>query len=126
MNKRYHPRKDIDPIEVQGLIAIKDLRPIADLGQIVEASASGFRVLLKRDDLCDKSLKKNLELTAIEGMEVSIFIPSMDLDMTGLVTRTRHIGNGVFEVGIDYTSDAPLYWRECLCDLLPQPGELTG
>ena len=25
-----------------------------------------------------------------------------------------------YEIGIDYTQDAPDYWRECLCDLLPR------
>ena len=50
----------------------------------------------------------------------------MDLDITGIIVRTKHCGEGIFEVGIDYTSDAPEYWRECLCDLLPKPGELEN
>jgi hypothetical protein len=44
----------------------------------------------------------------------------MDLDITGFVARTKYVSNKEFEIGVDYTSDAPEYWRECLCDLLPR------
>lgn len=121
--KRYFDRKDLEPLAIQGLISISDLTPIADGGILVEASISGFRLEICRDDLCDPLLKENLTIENIEGLQVSIFIPAMDLDITGLVTRTKYKGDNTFEIGIDYTSDAPEYWRECLCDLLPSPGE---
>ena len=123
--KRYFDRQAIDPLAIQGLISISDLTPIADGGFLVEASTSGFRLVISRDQLCDPHLKKNLSLEELEGVQVSIFIPAMDLDITGLITRTKYTGDARFEIGIDYTSDAPEYWRECLCDLLPKPGEFT-
>ncbi len=123
--KRYFDRKQLDPLAIQGLITISDLTPIADGGLLTEASPSGFRLEIRRDQLCDPLLRENLNLDEIEGLQVSIFIPAMDLDITGLITRTKYAGNSIFEIGIDYTSDAPEYWRECLCDLLPSPGELS-
>lgn len=123
--KRFFERQDIDPLAIQGLIAINDLTPIADGGFLVEASTSGFRLLVDRRNLCDPVLRENLSIGEIEGIQISIFIPAMDLDITGLITRTKYCGDSVFEIGIDYTSDAPEYWRECLCDLLPKPGELS-
>lgn len=123
--KRYFDRKEIDPLAIQGLISIMDLTPIADGGLLMEASPSGFRIEINRQELCDPALKDNLSLDEIVGLQVSIFIPAMDLDITGLVARTKYRGDSVFEIGIDYTSDAPEYWRECLCDLLPTPGELS-
>ncbi|MCB0378017.1 MAG: hypothetical protein KDD33_05950 [Bdellovibrionales bacterium] len=122
--KRYFDRKNIDPLHIQGLISIGTLTPIADDGYMVEASASGFRLEIFRKDLCDPKLKDTLTLDSIEGLEVSIFIPAMDLDITGIIVRSKYCGDHKFEIGIDYTSDAPEYWRECLCDLLPGPGEL--
>jgi hypothetical protein len=122
--KRYFDRKNLEPLAIQGLISIADITPIADGGYLVEASPSGFRLEIMRDDLCDPLLKKNLNLDDIVGLQVSIFIPAMDLDVTGLIARAKYMGNSKFEIGIDYTSDAPEYWRECLCDLLPSPGEL--
>lgn len=124
--KRYFDRQEVDPLAIQGLIAISDLTPIADGGFLVEASTSGFRLIIKREDLCDPVLRENLNLQEIEGLQVSIFIPAMDLDITGLIARTKYCGESRFEIGIDYTSDAPEYWRECLCDLLPRPGELAS
>lgn len=124
--KRYFERQEVDPLAIQGLISITDLTPIADGGFLVEASPSGFRLIISRDDLCDPVFRDNLSLEEIEGLQVSIFIPAMDLDITGLIARTKYIGDSRFEIGIDYTSDAPEYWRECLCDLLPRPGELAA
>ena len=123
--KRYFDRKQIDPLSIQGLISINDLAPLADGGLLVEASASGFRLLVSRQEICDPVLRENLHLQEIEGLEISLFIPAMDLDVTGLITRTKYCGDSLFEIGIDYTSDAPEYWRECLCDLLPNPGEYS-
>ena len=123
--RRANDRKDLDPIAIQGLISIIDLTPIADHATLVEASPTGFRLFLNRTDLVDEQLKTNLTLDSIEGLEISLFIPAMDLDITGVIVRSRHRGEGIFEVGIDYTADAPEYWRECLCDLLPVPGEMT-
>ena len=124
--KRYFDRQELDPLAIQGLISISDLTPIADGGYLVEASVSGFRLEVHRDELCDPKLRDHLTLEDIVGCQVSIFIPAMDLDITGLITRTKYRGDGTFEIGIDYTSDAPEYWRECLCDLLPKPGELSS
>ena len=123
--KRFFDRQELDPLSIQGLISISDLTPIADGGLLVEASPSGVRIEVMREELCDPLLRENLSLEEIEGLQVSIFIPAMDLDITGLITRTRYIGDSKFELGVDYTSDAPEYWRECLCDLLPKPGELS-
>ena len=124
--RRIHDRKDLEPIAIQGLISINELAPIADNASLVEASPTGFRLIIHRKDLVDPSLRDNLTLDSIEGLEISLFIPAMDLDVTGMIVRTRHTGEGVFEVGIDYTADAPEYWRECLCDLLPVPGEMAS
>lgn len=122
--KRYFDRKDLEPLAIQGLIVINNLTPIADGGWLTQASPSGFRLEINRKDLCDPAMKNNLHIDEIKGLQVSIFIPAMDLDITGIITRTRYCGESLFEIGIDYTSDAPEYWRECLCDLLPGPGEI--
>jgi len=124
--RRNSNRKDLDPVAIQGLISIHDLAPIADRASLVEASPTGFRLMIDRKDLVDIHLRDNLTLEVIEGQEISLFIPAMDLDVTGIIVRTKYTGKGIFEVGIDYTSDAPEYWRECLVDLLPIPGEMAS
>jgi len=118
--KRVSLRHNIDPLEIHGMISITNLTPICDFGRIVEASATGFKLMVKRDDLCPTDLKSNMSIDSIKGLEVSLYIPIMDLDITGHVARTKYVSNKEFEIGIDYTADAPEYWRECLCDLLPR------
>jgi hypothetical protein len=102
------------------MISIANLTPICDFGHIVEASSSGFKLIVKRDDFCQSEHKSTMNLDKLNGTAISLYIPIMDLDITGQVTRTKYVSNKEFEIGIDYSSDAPEYWRECLCDLLPR------
>lgn len=119
--KRVSTRSNIHPLEIHGMISINDLTPICDYGKITEASTTGFKLTISRDDFCYQDLK-NINVDSIKGLEVSLYIPMMDLDITGHIARARYMKNNEYELGIDYTSDAPEFWRECLCDLLPKAG----
>lgn len=121
-DKRTALRHSISPLEIHGMISIANLTPICDYGQIIDASSTGFKLLVKRDDLCSQDLKGDMNIDSIRGLEVSLYIPIMDLDITGHVSRTKYVSNKEYEIGIDYSADAPEYWRECLCDLLPKVG----
>lgn len=126
MEKRSLKRKNLDKIEIVELTAIESITSIADKAELIDASTSGFKIYIRRKNLTSKNLKSSMDLSPLHGVEVSLNIPLMDLDMTGIIVRSRYIGNELFEVGIDYTSDAPEYWRECLCDMLPAPGEISS
>lgn len=119
-NRRENERFDISPLEIHGMISIHNLTPICDFGYITEASTTGFKLLVKYEDFCADELTGNISVDSIRGNEVSLYIPVMDLDITGHIARTEKVGPRQYEIGIDYTSDAPDYWRECLCDLLPR------
>jgi hypothetical protein len=99
------------------------LAKIAKYGEIIEASVSGFLLIVKREDLIPQNLRKNLTLESIHGAKVLLHLPQMNIEICGNIARTRLLGKRGFEIGIDYTDDAPEYWRECLVDLLPVPGE---
>ena len=126
IERRKFERKNLDPLEIQGIISTDNLTPIADGGSLVQASIRDFSLEIQRKNLCDPTLRKNLNLDKIEGLQVSILIPAMNLDVVGTVTHTRYCGNSKFKINIDYSSDAPKYWRECLCELLPSPGEIDN
>lgn len=119
-NNRVSSRHNIQPLEIHGMISISNLTPICDFGHIIEASSSGFKLIIKREDFCQPEYKSTMNLESLNGAEISLYIPIMDLDITGHVARTKYVSNKEFEIGIDYSSDAPEYWRECLCDLLPR------
>lgn len=99
--------------------SLDNLQKLAKSGQVIEASATGILLKFKRDDFVDKSLRSNLNIDQLVGQQVYFNIHEMDLEISGRVARTKFLGKDGFIVAIDYSEDAPEYWRECLIDLLP-------
>ena len=122
-NRRVAPRREITPLEVSSVSSLENLAKIARFAKIIEASTTGFLLIVKREDLIPAALRKNLTLEGIQGLKVLLHLPQMNIEISGKITRTKLLGKQGFEIGIDYTEDAPEYWRECLVDLLPAPGE---
>lgn len=122
-DKRTAARKDVDFIQVHDLTAVMDYSVIAQTGQIINASANGFLLQIERKDILPKDLKDNLTLDSTLGQQVVLYLPQMNLDLDGTITRASHMGRGRFVVAIDFSSEVPSYWRDCLIDLLPAPGE---
>lgn len=122
--QRVSPRKDLDPIHIEALTSLDNFSLLARTGLIVDASASGFLLHIKRDDFVPKILRKNLNVDCIIGEQIKLSIHEMNLEIQGKVTRTEYIGDSIFEIAIDFSDTAPSYWRECLLDLLPDKGEM--
>lgn len=120
---RSAPRKDVGKslaqLTIDSFSSLENLQKLAKYGQIVEASASGILIHFKRDDFLRKDLRANLNIDQLVGEKVYFNIHEMDLEISGTVARTEFLGKKGFNVAIDYSSDAPEYWRECLMDLLP-------
>jgi hypothetical protein len=93
---------------------------VARHGVIVEASMTGFLLHIKRTDLAPKALRETLSLQEIEGDRVYLTIREMGLEIGGTVARTRRMNKETYEVAIDFSKDAPEYWREALFDMLPR------
>ena len=116
---RTAPRKDLAKLTIDSFSSLDSLQKLAKYGQIIEASSSGILIKFKRTDFVDKQLKSNLNIDDLIGKDVYFNIHEMNLEISGTVARTRFLGKEGFLVAIDYTTDAPEYWRECLMDLLP-------
>ena len=123
-NRRIAPRRDITPLQVSSVSSLENLAKIAKYGEIIEASTTGFLLIVKREDLIPAGLRKNLTLEALHDNKILLHLPQMNIEISGKIKRTKLLGKQGFELGVDYTEDAPEYWRECLVDLLPSPGEL--
>lgn len=121
--RRMSPRKELTPLQVSSVSSLEDLTKIARTGLVIEASTSGLLLRVKREDLVPQLLRKNLSLDVLVGQKLLLHLPDLNLEIAGKVARTKLLGKQGFELGIDYTDDAPEYWRECLVDLLPAPGE---
>lgn len=120
---RAAPRKELTPLHVSSVSSLENLAKIARSGEVIEASISGILLMVRREDLVPTALRKNLNIDALVGDKILIHLPDLNLEIAGKVARTRFMGKEGFEIGIDYSDDAPEYWRECLVDLLPAPGE---
>lgn len=122
--RRMAPRKETTPIKVTHLTTMDDFAKIARNCDVVEASSSGLLLHVKREDLLPVALRRNLTLDVLIGEKVFMRLEDMNLDISGSVARTQLLGKAGFLVAVDYSEDAPEYWRECLAELLPRPGEI--
>lgn len=116
---RASPRKEVKPLTLDSFSSMENLEKLANYGELIEASASGILIHFKREDFVKKELRSNLNLDSMVGQKVYFNIHEMDLEISGTVARTQFLGKKGFYVAVDYSQDAPSYWRECLMDLLP-------
>lgn len=117
-NKRVAKRKSVEQISVTNITTLLHFEKIAEQALLVDASSSGFLMHINRKDLVPEHLRSNLNISIVEGEPVMMMISQMELELNGKIARTKYIGKGVFEVAVDFSDDAPEYWRECLFDLL--------
>ncbi len=120
---RASPRRAIEPMEVASISLLGNFTRLAKKAKLVDVSVTGFLLVIKRHDLIPKMYQATLTIDSLVGSTIIIYLSQMDLTIPGLVIRTKLLGKEGFEVGVDYSSDVPEYWRECLLDLLPSVGE---
>ena len=116
---RSSPRKDLAQLTLDSFSSLENLEKLAKHGKIIEASTSGILIHFNREDFIKKELRTNLNIDSLLGLKVFFNIHEMDLEISGKIARTQFLGKKGFYIAVDYSSDAPEYWRECLMDLLP-------
>ena len=117
---RSAPRKEVQPLTLDSFSSLENLQKLANYGEVIEASSTGILLKFKRDDFVDKALRSHLTIDHLIGHSVFFNIHEMNLEISGVIARTKFLGKAEgFLIAIDYSADAPEYWRECLMDLLP-------
>jgi hypothetical protein len=124
MERRSLNRKKTQALSATQIINCESLKKLFKVGYIIDTSLNGFLLSVDRKDVIQEDLKSSLSLDSLIGTPVSLFISEMELELDGKIKVTRHIGKGLFEVFVHFSPETPKYWRECLMDLMPQPGEL--
>lgn len=125
MEKREYTRKLLDPLHVTDIQAIDRFILLAGYGTVLNASATGLLIEIQPNDLSPELQHNELMLDAIQGSDVMMKIVEMRLEIDGKVVRAHETAHGCYEIAIDFTANAPAYWRECFADLLPQRGEYS-
>ncbi|HMN69567.1 MAG TPA: hypothetical protein PKC28_13585 [Bdellovibrionales bacterium] len=123
--RRIANRKVVDFIHVAELTSLSSYSVIAREGVIIDASKTGFLLRIERTQIVPKEFRENLSLQSLVGHQVVMFLPQMNLDLDGTITRAAHVGKGSFEIALTFSADLPEYWRDCLVELLPAPGEIV-
>jgi hypothetical protein len=121
-DRRYSPREEVEPIEIRGFTSLDHTTLLSRTGEIIDASKTGFLLKVSRKSIVPQEFRDSLTLDNLVGDQVILTIDKMDLEIGGKITRTKRINKEVYEIAIDFSEDAPEYWRECLLDLLPRPG----
>lgn len=124
MNRRQYPRKALDPIHIAEMRTVDSATVLATAGTILNASATGLLIRVSRSALHPSMEQSNRALEALAGEYVVMHIVEMALDIDGKVVRTHRAVPEWCDIAIDYSENAPTYWRECLADLLPNVGEM--
>ncbi len=107
-------------IHISEITLLHDYVVVANQAAVRELNEEGLILTIKRENITVADLRNNLNLDSIIGEQVAFYIPSMDLDLDGEVFETKHMGNGVFEVIVKFSEEAPEYWRQCVADLMPR------
>ncbi len=118
--RRIAPREAVDPIQIRGFTSLDHMTLLSRSGAIVEASTTGFLLQLERKEIVPKQFQKELSLDVLLGDKVILMIDAMNLEIGGKIARTKRLTKDLFEIAIDYSDDAPEYWREILVEMLPR------
>ena len=119
-DRRIAPREAMDPIQIRAFTSLDHMTLLSRKGAIVEVSTTGFLLQIERKELVPKQFQKELSLDALLGDKVMLMIDVMNLEIGGKITRTKRLTKDLFEIAVDYSEDAPEYWREILVDMLPR------
>ncbi len=82
---------------------------------------TGFKLIFHNKDLVSDSLRQPFHLRSLWKKDLYMYVPDMEMNLEGRVVGAQHLENGKWEVNMAFSSSAPRYWRECLCDLWPRP-----
>jgi hypothetical protein len=118
--RRIAPREVVDPIQIRSFTSLDHMTLLTRAGSIIEASTTGFLLHIERKELVPKQFQKELSLDVLLGDQVLLMIDVMNLEIGGKIARTKRVTKDIFEIAIDYSEDAPEYWREILVEMLPR------
>jgi hypothetical protein len=124
-DNRVAARRKLAPLKVATITAVDDYKVLFRKGKVANASKTGFLMLIKREDVGPQNLRLSLSLDSLVGKQIYFYFPDPKIEMWGAIARTKQLGKKGYEVGVDFSADAPPEWREFLYELLPTPREIA-
>lgn len=121
--RRFAPREKLDPIQIRGFTSLDHMTLLSRSGFIVDASKNGFLLHIERKNIVPKAFRDTLSLDELVGDRVILMIDPLNLEIGGRIARTKRVSKDLFEVVVDFSDDAPEYWREILVEMLPRASD---
>lgn len=118
--RRVAPREKLKPIQVRGLTSLDHKTQLSRNAYIMDASVTGFLLHVDRKDIIPKEFRDSLSIAQLEGDRVILMIDPLNLEIAGKIARTRRLNKDTYEICVDFSADAPEYWRAALVDMLPR------
>jgi len=115
---RTAPRKET-AIWISDVQSLNDHSVLFSQAIVKDVSSSGLLIHVAREHIVNRSLRATLTFDHLRELGVSFRLEGMTTVLEGIVIRTKPLGRGSFELGIDFREDAPQYWREILVELMP-------
>ncbi len=119
-NRRKEIREELNPTLVSRILMVEKCTSLAHEATIIDASISGLKMIVDRKDLVPQNLRSSLSLDALINTNINFHFEAMNIDLSAKIVRTKALGKGLHEIALDYTDEAPDYWREALLDMLPK------
>lgn len=82
--------------------------------QLAEVSKKGLTVYSDKKFF----LVPEKEFSKILNQPVELFLSQYEMSFYGVITKIMAIKKNLFKIFIDFTESTPLYYRECVEDLL--------
>jgi hypothetical protein len=125
INRRGGVRTEVEPLEIRGFTSLDHMTLLSRSGWIIDASKTGFLLHINRKDLVPRQFREALSVDELTGDQVILLIDKMNLEIGGKIARSQRVSKDLYEIAIDFSDDAPEYWRECLLELLPKSGDFS-
>ena len=103
-------------IAIDRLSVIDTSDVITSKGFLFQISDAGFYIRLNRKNLSSR-LRGHLSLHSVHNEDVVMHLPKLNIHLDGTVKHTKHLGQGVFEMLIQFFDHVPDYWSDCLLDM---------
>ena len=96
------------------IISLSEKAILSDYSQLTSATKKGLTFRSNKNFL----LIPKKDISKFLNHPVELFLSHYELPFFGVLKKILEIKEDLFEISIDFTEETPLYYRECVEDLL--------
>ena len=94
------------------IISLSQEKILSRHSRLSSATAKGLIIRSKKFFSTKKDIYKFL------NQPVQLFLSQYELSLYGVIAKIQPLEGDMFDIHVDFTESVPLYYRECVADLL--------